>query len=56
MGQLTSQPTQRGGVSAENRATDAIVVAMGVGNTNANLAPSEIESVQATTPRRPRAQ
>jgi hypothetical protein len=46
MGQLTSQPTQRGGVSAENRATDAIVVAMGVGNTNANLVPSEIDSVQ----------
>ena len=44
--QLTSQPTQSGGVSAQNRPTDPLVVAMGVGETNANLVPSELESVQ----------
>ena len=44
--QLTSRPTQSGGVSPENRPTDAIVVAMGVGQTNANLVPSEVRSVQ----------
>jgi hypothetical protein len=44
--QLTSQPTQSGGVSPQNRPTDAIVVAMGVGQTSANLVPSEVRSVQ----------
>src|SRR5262245_13400224 len=47
--QLTSQPTQSGGVSTENRPTDAVVVAMGVGQTSANLVPSEVISVQGQT-------
>jgi hypothetical protein len=44
--QLTSQPSQSGGVSWQNRPTDPLVVAMGVGETNANLVPSELESLQ----------
>jgi hypothetical protein len=44
--QLTSQPTQSGGVASENRPTDAIALAIGVGQTNANLVPSEVISVQ----------
>src|SRR5262245_22706347 len=44
--ELTSQPAQSGGVSRQNRPTDPLVVALGVGETNANLVPSELESVQ----------
>ncbi|HEU0062917.1 MAG TPA: FecR family protein [Hyphomicrobiaceae bacterium] len=44
--ELTSRPTQTGGVSAENRPTDPLVVAMGLGETNANLVPFAIDSVQ----------
>ena len=47
--QLTSQPGQSGGVAAENRPTEAIVVATGVGQTNANLVPSEVISLQGQT-------
>src|SRR5215475_1699826 len=47
--QLTSQPGQSGGVAAENRPTEAIVVATGVGQTSANLVPSEVISVQGQT-------
>ena len=44
--QLTSQPTQSGGVSVENRPNDAIAVGKGLGQANANLVPSEVISVQ----------
>jgi FecR-like protein len=47
--QLTSQPEQSGGVATENRPTDAIALAIGVGQTNANLVPSEVISVQGQT-------
>src|SRR5262245_29648140 len=43
---LTSRPTQSGGVSAQNRPTDTIVLALGLGETNANLVPYAIDSVQ----------
>jgi hypothetical protein len=45
--QLTSQSTQSGGVSSGNRPTEASVVAAGVGQTNANLVPSQVQSVHA---------
>ena len=36
-------------MAAENRPTEAIVVATGVGQTNANLVPSEVISLQGQT-------
>ena len=44
--ELTSRPRQSGGVAAANRPTEPLVVAMGVGESNADLVPSELQSLQ----------